>query len=66
MAAAGDGSEVRSATDRADELMTGMTDTVRRFVARTLARSREEVEDMWAEAKSLRSTQASQSERREG
>jgi hypothetical protein len=62
-----DGSGPRPATERADEMLSVMGRGALRLFSRTVARTREEVEDMWAEAQALRRSAASQpSERRDG
>jgi hypothetical protein len=51
---AGDAAGQRSDVDRADELIEEWGQRVGIWLSRTAARAREEAEDIWAEAQSVR------------
>ena len=60
MSSAGDGDSAgQSAEQRAEEMVSNMSRVVTRSVFTFVARAREELEDMWAEAQSLRREQSS-------
>ena len=50
----GQAGEERSDTERAEELLEQWGERAGRWLSRTWARAREEAEDIWAEAQSVR------------